>query len=187
MIYLESVKDYIQGCSYKEIVRIQLAYIFLYILLMGFLIFRHFSALQDAQQKMKILNKARNEIQFILTEFEYIKNKTEQVDLLLTKDKNFYIQKYYQETMQDLDIIKQSASGLASNIWPNGYTEESLQINLSEITMKQLSDFLQAIQENQRVFVKNLEIVKSSVEKKINANLAIATLKPVGDKTSSAR
>ena len=53
--------------------------------------------------------------------------------------------------------------------------------------MKQLCEFLQALQAKPRISVKNLDIVKSNVEKKINANMSIATLKPVIEKTSSTK
>jgi type II secretory pathway component PulM len=66
--------------------------------------------------------------------------------------------------------------------WPNGYDEESLQINFSQMSMKQLCEFLQSLQANPRVFVKDLDITKGSVAKKINASLTIATLKPVVEK-----
>ncbi len=53
--------------------------------------------------------------------------------------------------------------------------------------MKQLCEFLQNIQANNRVVVKNLDITKGPVPKKINAGLTIATLKPSAAKISSTR
>ncbi len=83
-------------------------------------------------------------------------------------------------------MTSSSPLSLVSQVWPNGYTEESVQINISLVTMKQLCELLQALQTTPRVFVKNLDIVKAS-EKKININMSVATLKQVIDKTSSTK
>ena len=128
------------------------------------------------------MNKARRDIQGILTDYEQMKNKKNEVDLILMKDKNFYIKKYYQDTIKELNISNESSSNLMTQTWPNGYDEESLQINFLHMSMKQLCEFLQSLQTNPRVFVKDLDITKGSVAKKINASLTIATLKPVVEK-----
>ncbi|MDP3788643.1 MAG: hypothetical protein Q8Q60_05015 [Candidatus Chromulinivorax sp.] len=187
MVSLESIKDYIQGLNQKEIVRIVVAYIVVFAFLIGFLLYKHFNALDAAEQKTRLLNKARKDIQIILTEYDYIKNKKSEVDALLAKDKNFYIQKYCQDTLSDVNLTSQSPLTLVTSTWPNGYVEESVQINVSQITMKQMCELLQALQKNQLVFVKNLEILKGTVAKKINVNMLVATLKPVVEKTNSTK
>ncbi len=187
MVSLESIKDYIQGLNQKEMMRIVIAYIVAFVLLVGFLVYSHFNAIVSAQQKTKLLNKARKDIQLILTEYDHIKSKKSEVDALLAKDKNFYIQKYCQDTLNDVKLTNQSPLTLVTTTWPNGYIEESVQINVSQITMKQMCEFLQALQTNQLVFVKNLEILKGTVAKKINVNMLVATLKPVVEKTNSTK
>lgn len=187
MASLESVRDYLRGLNQKEIMRILMAYVIGFMFLIGFLLYRHFNAIVDVEQKTKLLNKARQDVQVILTEYATIKNKKNEVDILLSKDKNFYLIKYCQDTLSGLKLTNQSPLSLVSQTWPNGYTEESVQINLSQITMKQVCELLQSLQTTPRVFIKNLDIVKSNVEKKINVNMSVATLKPVIDKTSSTK
>ncbi len=187
MVSLESIKDYIQGLNQKEMMRIVVAYLVIFVCLVSFLVYNHVNALGSAEQKTKLLNKARKEVQLILTEHDHIKSKKSEVDALLAKDTNFYIQKYCQDALNDLKLTNQSPLSLVSNTWPNGYIEESVQINISQITMKQACQLLQALQKNQLVFVKNLDIVKGSVAKKINVNMLVATLKPVVEKTSSTK
>jgi type II secretory pathway component PulM len=186
MISLESIKDYITGLNFKETIQVIGVYLIIFIGIIIFFIMRHVNLLSDAEQKMKALNKARQEIQAVLKEYEHIKNKKNEVDQLLLKDKSFYIQKYYQDTIQSLNISTQSTSNLVSQAGPAGYIEESLQINLSTVTMKQLCEFLQALQTTPRVFVKNLDISKAP-DKKINVSISIATLKPALEKVNNSR
>ncbi len=187
MVTLESVKDYIQSLNQKEIVRILFAYFIGFVLLVGFMIYRHFNMIAEAEQKTKLLNRARKEIQVVLTEYDTIKNKKNEVDVLLAKDKNFYLVKYCQDTLSSVNITNAPPLSLVNQPWPNGYTEESVQINLSQVTMKQVCEFLEALQATPRIFVKNLDFVKGNVEKKINVNMSVATLKPVVEKTSSTK
>ena len=179
MFNLESIQDYLHGLNHKEMIKIMAVFFICFSFTIGFLVFRHINLLQEIEQKTKVLNKARKDIQIILTEYEHIKNKKNEVDLILMKDKNFYIKKYYQDTVKELQILNETSSNLMTHPGPNGYDEDSLQISFSQMTMKQLCEFLQALQANPRVFVKNLDISKGSVSKKINASLTIATLKPV--------
>lgn len=182
MFDIKAVQDYLYGLNQKEMMRLMMIYFVCFTLITGLLLLRHFNLLHAIEQKTKTLNKARKDIQLIMTEYEHIQNKKNEVDLILMKDKNFYIKKYYQDTIKELNITNESSSNLITQSWPNGYDEESLQINLSQISMKQLCEFLQSLQTNPRVFVKNLDISKGSIPKKINASLTIATLKLVVDK-----
>ena len=187
MFNLESLQDYIQGLNYKAFVRMIFIYIISFIGVVFLLLYRHHYAVVHAEQKIKSLNKSRQKIQEILTEYDHIKNKKNEVDILLAKDKNFYLQKYYQDAIKDLKIISQNAPQLVSAQGPSGYVEESLQINFAQISMKQLCEFLQALQLTPRVFVKNLDIMKANIDQKINVSLSLATLKPILETAPSLR
>ena len=62
MVNLASIKDYIQGLNSKEIIRILYAYIIVFMLLVGFLLYRHFNAIVQAEQKTKLLNKIHSKV-----------------------------------------------------------------------------------------------------------------------------
>ena len=187
MITLESIQDYIATLNQKEIFRGICAYLIGFILLVIFLLYRHNTMLADAQQRAKLLNKARQDVQTILTQYDTIKSKKADVDEKLMKDKNFYLVKFYQDTIASTNITSQNNPNLVSGAGPAGYSEESLQLNFTQITMQKLCEFLQALQATPRVTVKDLEISKGNVEKKINVSMSLATLKPTVDKISSTK
>ena len=187
MFSVESIKDYLHGLNQREMLRAMAMYLICFSLIIGYLLFRHVNLFNEIEQRTKVLNKARQDIQSILTEYDQVKSKKKEVDQILTTDKNFYLVKYYQDTIQASSIVNKTSSNLSTQAGPAGYDEESLQINFTQITMKQLCEFLQNIQANNRVVVKNLDITKGPVPKKINAGLTIATLKPSAEKTNSAR
>ncbi len=185
MISLESIQDYIATLSHKEIVRGMVAYFLAFTMLVIFLLYRHNNMIVEAQQKTKLLNKARQQVQEIITQYDTVKSKKAEVDEKLIKDKNFYLVKFYQDTIASVNISGQNTPSLITGVGPAGYSEESLQLNFTQITMQKLCEFLQALQTTARVTVKNLEISKSSTEKKINVSMTLATLRPTIDKISS--
>lgn len=185
MISLEFIQDYIASLHQKEFNRVMIGYFTLSFIGVIFLLFRHHNLLNEAEQKFKTLNKARAQVQVILTEYDRIKTKKTEVDDQLTKDTTFYLVKFYQDLIASVNITSQNNPNLMSGVGPAGYTEESLQINFTQITMQKLCEFLEALQATPRVTVKNLEISKGSAEKKINVSMSLATLKPTVDKISS--
>jgi len=187
MITLEAIQDYLAGLSKKEIMRGIAGYLICFMALVGFLLYRHNYALADAQQKTRQLNKARQQIQDIITQYDTIKSKKAEVDEKLTNDQTFYLVKFYQDTLASANISGQTTPNLVTGTGPAGYSEESLPLNFSQITMQQLCEFLQALQATPRVAVKNLEISKGSTEKKINVTMTLATLRPTIDKISSTK
>ncbi len=59
------------------------------------------------------------------------------------------------------------------------YSETVANYQLAGISMKQLTQFLDEIDENQRVFTKELEITKSKkVPRAIDVGIVVATLMP---------
>jgi len=182
MFDLESMQDYFYGLNHKEMLRIIGAYFVCFSSLVIFLFFRHVSLLREIELKSKNLNKSRQNIQVVFTEYDNLKNRKVEVDQILMKDKNFYLVKYYQDKIKSSSIMNKTSSSLVVQPGPNGYDEESLQISFNQISMKQLCEFLQELQENQRVFVKKLDITKGAAPKKINVSLTIATFKLVVEK-----
>lgn len=187
MINLDTIKDFFTSLSSVQILQCMGAYFFCFLLMIAFLLYRHETLMIGALQKAKQLNAARSSIQDILTEYNALKTNKADVDDKLIKDKNFYLVKFYQDTISAVGITGQVEPSLTTGQGPMGYTEESLQLIFAKITMQQLSKFLELLQSTPRVTIKNLEISKGNVDKKINVSMALATLKPIIDKTSSTK
>ena len=186
MFGLENIRDFIKGLDQKEMARNQYIYIGCFTLLVSFLIFRHIDLRNKYDKKMNALSQSRKTIQKVLTEYGNVKNQKIEVDALLKKDKSFYIQKYFQDVVKSLQITRQSTASLVSQTLPNGYIEESLQINLAQINMKQLCDLLQKIETTSRVYAKSLDISKGTINKTMSVSMVIATLKPKAEGADSA-
>lgn len=176
MIHIDFLRDFIRELDKKEF----RLYAGLYIAISAFLIIgivvRHIYLVREAKAKVVQLNDTRKKVQKIITDFGLVTQQRTKVDILLAKDKNFHIQKFYQDVAQRLAIPIDAKEKLSSQKLDNGYIEESLTISLLKITTKQLCDLLKDIEGEERIYIKNIEISKNLV-KKINVTMDIATLR----------
>ena len=177
MMLIDSFRDFIRGFDKKEFKLYAGLYMGACVFLVVGILVRHIYLIRDAKEKMKQLNHARTEVQKVLTDFGQVAEQRTKIDVLLKKDKNFYIQKFFQDLSQRLAITKDANDKASTQKLENGYTEESLNINLARVTTQQLCELLQGIEKEERIYIKNIEITKA-VAKKINVTMVIATLIP---------
>ena len=177
MIVIDSLRDFIRGLDKKEFKLYASLYIGVCIVLVTGIMIRHVYLIREAKSKIKQLNQARHKVQGVLTDFGQVVQQRTKIDALLKKDKNFYIQKFFQDLTQRLSISKDATEKPSTQKLENGYTEESLNINLLRITTQQLCELLQGIEKEERIYIKNIDISKT-VAKKINVTMVIATLIP---------
>lgn len=177
MMIFDSFRDFIRSLDRREFVLYSSLYVgFFLVLVLGFIV-RHVYLVQEAQQKIKQLNNARRDVQKILTKFTQVDKQRKKIDLLL-KDKSFYIQKYFQGIAQKSNIHQHATEKVSKQKVEEGYLEESLSITLTQVTTKQLSELLQDIEDEQRIYIKFVEITKTGNTRKINVAMTIATLIP---------
>ena len=172
------IKDFFVGMDKKEFTRYSFIYLGACLFIILLIIVRHFYLIGDEKDKIAVLNSSRKKVQNILTQFSLVKKQKEKVDTLLNKDKNFYIKKFFDTVAQKSSVDKNSKETLSKKKLENGYEEESLSIQLSQITTKQLCDTLQALEQEARVYIKFVDISKMNNARKINVAMDIATVMP---------
>lgn len=177
MIIFDSFRDFIQSLDRRDFLLYSSIYVGLSLLLVGGIVVRHVYLMQEAQSKVKLLQNARRDVQKVLTKFNEVDQQRKKIDILL-KDKSFYIQKYFQGIAQKVNVAQHSSEKVSKQKVEEGYLEESLSINLKQVTTKQLCELLQDIEEEQRIFIKFIEITKTSNTRKIDVSMTIATLIP---------
>ena len=173
--------DFIRGLDKKEFIFYTFLYLGLCLILVFGIMIRHVYLIQDVKNKIEQLNEARKKVQISLTDFAQVVQQRNNVDALLKKDKNFYLQKFFQElVLRPTIMLKNVSDKPSTKKLENGYTEESLAITLTAITTQQLCVLLKAIEEEERIYIKFIDISKP-VAKKITVAMVIATLIPKQD------
>ncbi len=111
---------------------------------------------------------------------ERVSKEREEVTALLKEDPNFKIKEYVQEVLAKVgitaNVVVETEVGTRQD---ENYSERVATYQMAGITMKQLTELLNEIDENQRVFTKELDITKSKKSPRaIDVGIVIATMMP---------
>ncbi len=180
MAFFVSIKDYLDNLEskdFKKYVTIGLAIV---LLLAGLLMVQYYRSVWALQSRIAVINKRRRDVQNMLERFERVKKQQIEVNTSLAKEKDFKISQFFENLLQKLGIDKnktQQPETLPKDVL-DGYTEWTLYVNLSNLNTKKLSELLYAIEQEERIYTKELEIEKSTKSNAINVKITIATLEP---------
>jgi hypothetical protein len=176
---LNNIFNFFENLNHKEIIKLIIIILSTIILISGFLIYRYYSNTNSLLKQINYNNVMRSETKELLTRNLAVKQQQEKVDEILTKDKTFKLMQYFDELAQELRLthyVKNKQINISDIDSKQDYNEVTLSVNINNINMKQLTDLLLKIENNERVFIKKLEITKSDKLPVIDVNIMIATL-----------
>ncbi len=177
MLFFDSIKDFIRNLNRQEMIRYTTIYIsFCFACMIGILIY-HVTNNQKLSTKITQLNKSRSTVQRIFTEFQSVQDQKNKVDDILKNNKNFKIQKFFQDLLTQQGLSSQVTFRFGQEKLPNGYIQESLMINCTAISTKQLCELIIAIEKQPLVYITFVDITHLMHAKKINVTMTIATLR----------
>ena len=103
-----------------------------------------------------------------------------QVNAVLAKDPNFKIADYFDKLLGTLGLSQKSVTAKPSpGLEREEYREKILNTTFEQMNMQELCELLKALEESQRIFIKELTITRSKkVSDTIDVTLIIATLQP---------
>jgi hypothetical protein len=177
MIFFDSIRDFIRNLSPKEITKWGSIYVGICIMGMIIIMIRHSMINSEWDQKITQLNKARSNVQQIFTKFNIVQQQKNKVDEALKQNKTFNIQKYFKDLLTQQNLTDQVTSKFSYEKLPNGYTQESLAVNCSQISTQQLCELIVAIENQPLMFIISVDITHLIHARKINVSMTIATLR----------
>lgn len=142
--------------------------------------FYYYHAASDFERKMRRVNQQREEARAILQEHALVQKQRVEVDAILAKDRNFTIAQYFLSIVAELGLTKDMSKepSTTQSDLNNGYSETQLNAAFKEMDMKQITELLYKIEQNDRVYTKNIMILKPPKATKLDVTLTIATLQP---------
>lgn len=181
MKIFNKIFDFFNKFSEKKFIQFIIIFLVFITTLCGIIIYKYYSNTNNLVKQIKSINNLRIEAKDLLERNLAIKNQQEKVDEILTKDKNFKIINYFETLTKELRLNnyineKSKQISISDVESKQNYSEIRLNVKIQNINMKQLTDLLEKIENNERVFIKKLEINKSEKLPTIDADLTIATL-----------
>ncbi|MGB8468114.1 MAG: hypothetical protein WCE21_03840 [Candidatus Babeliales bacterium] len=152
-------------------------------LLLLALFYWYYHATTHLSSKMVLINKQRVQTRELLERFEVVKKQKAEVNTLLEQDRDFKIGGYFSTIIDTLHMrANKTRDPATSSIQlDNGYTEIQLYASFSQVNMQKIAELLDTIEQNPRIYVKELEIYKPGTEQSVNFNVMIATLQAQGE------
>jgi hypothetical protein len=176
MKILELLQERLANFEKKELYRFSLIYLAICIFAGVGIVAYYIYSIQDIKSKIIVLNKTRGSVQSILTQYQVVKRQKNKVDEVLKQNKNFNILKFFDELLQKYHIA--AAHKFTTQKLPNGYQEDTIQMNMSNIDTKTMCELLSDIEQQSILYINSIDISKQNFAKKINLTLSVATLRP---------
>lgn len=146
-----------------------------------FIMYRFVSSANHYQQEINSINIQREEIRELIEKATLIKRQKQAINAMLEADPDFRIGGYFLDTLKQLHLTQKSET---SSVTPQerpeqGYNENILSVKFTDMNMKELTELLDMLDQNKRIYTKELDIQRSKkAPQTLEVHLTIATLQP---------
>ncbi len=177
---LTSIRNIIQDLDKKEFQRYLMIFFGIFYALIALLLYFQKRQMWNLEAKLKRVNQQRDEVRSILQEHALINQQRAAVDAILAKDKNFKLPQYFDLLTKHLGLFGYMSKEpvVSEHDLNNGYDEVQLDSAFKDLDIKQVTDLLYKIEQNDRVYTKEIALAKSPKAPKLDVSLVIATLQP---------
>ena len=180
MEFLKKAQNIIDGIEEKTFYQYLGTALGILLLAILFTLYRYRQNIYYLNQQIYEVNEQREEVKKILDKGLQVQQKQKEVNALLAENENFKIAGYYETVISQLGIgskVKERRESELTSAADGDYNERSLRIEFIDLSMKLLTEFLQAIEQNKIVYTKEVEIIRSKkAPNAIDVNVTIATL-----------
>ncbi len=180
MELLDKLQAYLNALDQKRFYQYITGMLSIIALLMGLLMFQYYRKMRSLKADATAINELREEERTILNQAQKIKKDQKEIDAILAQEKNFKIAGYFEDLIGKLGLAQKKSSVEVTTAPREGkYQENILQAKFTSISMKELTELLQEVELNKRVFIKELDMSPSKKQpNSIDVTLIIATLEP---------
>lgn len=180
MELMEKIYAYINNLDEKRFYQYVIGFLCAIGLLMLLVMFQYYRSFRKLKTQIEQINETREQVRIILDKGQIVKKEQREIDALIAKDENFKIAGSFEDLLAKLGLSnKKDSLEVTTPEQVGKYREEVLTAKFSGMTMKELTELLQELELNKRIFTKALEITTSQkMANSIDVTLTIATLEP---------
>ena len=181
MMILDQVRKIIDGFETRTFYYIIIGYLSACFVLSALLVFSYYHSTGKLYKRIKTLNTTREEeVRTILESAALVKQQQTAVEEILAQDPDFKIAGYFKDLLIKLNLKeKEVAEEATTTDQEDNYRKSELNAKFEDMSMKELTELLQELEQKSRIATQRLEITKSKKKPKtIEVNLSISTLLP---------
>jgi hypothetical protein len=180
MEFIDKIYTYISELDEKRFYQYIIGFLGAIVILMLLIMFQYYRSVSSLKAEIANINDSREQARIILDKGQIVKKEQREIDAIIAKNENFKIAGYFEDLLAKLGLSNKKASLEVASPGKEGKYRESILIaKFSGMSMKELTELLQELELNRRVFTKELEITASQkLANSIDVTLTIATLEP---------
>lgn len=181
MTFFENLQARLTGLDKKTWYRYLAIIGGIFFFIVAVILFFYYRITSNIEEQISEINQKRQEVKQLLQKAQQVKKARAEVTALLEEDPNFKIKAFMQDVFERVGITKDNVSvgNVTQTPTQDSYIEQGASYQIVGISMKQLTELLQAIDESKRVFTKELDIAKSKkIPRTIDVDIKIATMMP---------
>jgi type II secretory pathway component PulM len=146
-------------------------------LVVGLFFYRYYSLINGLQRQMVRINQQRVVTQELLSRYDEVVQQQHHVEELLKRDPNFKLKQFFIDTLQKLSLANSLVRDpeVASQALVTDYIEIKMDVRLTAITMQQLVELLHAVEQSERVYIKEMKITAVPQKQMLDVTLVVAT------------
>lgn len=178
MTIINTVQEWLASLDTKAFYRYVAGLIGAMILLIIVIIYFYYSSCNYYKNQIRRINNQRQEVQALLEKAALVEQQKQEVYTIIEQDPSFKIVGYFDKVLAQLNLTnKKDLTKDGTQERPNEqYNEKILSARFTEMTMKELVELLHELEQNKRIYIKDLEIERSKKNnRRIDARLSIAT------------
>lgn len=182
MKILESLSEFLDSLDLKDFYKYIGIALCITLLFVSFIVYRFYSNVGYYKKQIQSISDQREEIQELLEKAALIKKQKKDVNAMLENDPNFKIAGYFDNVLAQLQLTSKKDKVEVTppqELGEQDYDERILSAHFSNMNMKELSELLNELEQNKRVYTKELEMQRSQKKPpSLKVQLTIATLEP---------
>lgn len=177
MVILESVRTYITNLDQKSWYKHLAIGFGIYLAVLGGILYYYYSSINSITEETETLNTERKRARKVLTQAVRVQKQRAEVNALIEEEPNFKIKRYLQDVITQIGIANNMTIGNDVTTDRDDFRETIVSYQFTGINMRQLTELLDDIEQNQRLFTKELEITKSKkIPNTIDVSITVATM-----------
>lgn len=182
MAVFERMYDYIQSLDQRQWHRFLALVLALVLVLSSSIIYFYYRRINAQKQALFVLNDERETVKRILSRARAVQKQRAAVNAMLKEDPDFKLGAFIRDLLAKLGLNDKQyfvAERYSSSERDDNFRESVRTLELSGLNMKQLTQLLEAIEQKERVYVKELDITKPKPNvRAINVVITVGTLQP---------
>ena len=150
MEIVNKLRLFIEGLERKDFFKYLIVVLVSIVLLTGGILFWHYKRIDSLRSTLEEVNDTREQMVLpILQRMNKVRLQRKQVNDILAKEEDFKIGAYLNKLLSSLNLTVVSTSPSTADLG-NNYREVVRRVRLNDMDMKQLCEFLEKIEKNER-------------------------------------